>query len=269
MPELINTQAPIGQIVSSLKLSSDKKIKNRNWNRDELILTLDLYFELGGHGETNSNPQVIQLSELLNTLSASESKSQTFRNPNGVALKLANFMSLDDTRSGGMQAVSKLDRQIFAEYKNDRQTLKRLSDKIKTTIKSKFDPAIIPDVDEDCNVKEGKRIQKIHFVKERNKSIVDKKKRSVLKQFGKLDCECCGFNFTSAYGDLGNDFIECHHIVPLSKLSIESTTELKDLALVCSNCHRMVHRIENCDIELLKEHINNQCQAVTQTKDNS
>ncbi|OAD90717.1 hypothetical protein A7A78_14205 [Aequorivita soesokkakensis] len=56
------------------------------------------------------------------------------------------------------------------------------------------------------------------------------------------DCEVCDFNFHKIYGDLGKGYIECHHTTPLSQIAGESITTLDDLALVCSNCHRMIHR---------------------------
>lgn len=31
-------------------------------------------------------------------------------------------------------------------------------------------------------------------------------------------CQCCGFNFEQAYGVLGREYIEAHHLVPLSAL---------------------------------------------------
>jgi len=63
----------------------------------------------------------------------------------------------------------------------------------------------------------------------------------VLRAEGRLACEVCGFDFAEVFGDLGQDFIECHHKVPLSR-SEETKTKLRDLAVVCSNCHRMLHR---------------------------
>lgn len=59
---------------------------------------------------------------------------------------------------------------------------------------------------------------------------------------GKLECECCGFDFEKTYGEIGKGYIECHHIVPLNKFNFSKETKLNDLALVCSNCHRMLHR---------------------------
>lgn len=51
-----------------------------------------------------------------------------------------------------------------------------------------------------------------------------------------------GFDFYEFYGELGKGFIECHHTVPVSEYCNELTTKIKDLALICSNCHHMVHR---------------------------
>jgi 5-methylcytosine-specific restriction protein A len=49
------------------------------------------------------------------------------------------------------------------------------------------------------------------------------------------------FDFERVYGPRGADFIECHHRVPLH-VTGQVTTRLEDLALICSNCHRMIHR---------------------------
>lgn len=57
-----------------------------------------------------------------------------------------------------------------------------------------------------------------------------------------FDCMGCGFNFEKAYGDLGKGFIEVHHIVPLADAGKSITDPSTDLIVLCSNCHRMVHR---------------------------
>lgn len=58
-----------------------------------------------------------------------------------------------------------------------------------------------------------------------------------------LDCMACGFNFEKFYGGRGKNYIEAHHIIPISQLndSIEINAE-RDIIVLCSNCHRMVHR---------------------------
>ncbi|WP_394173988.1 HNH endonuclease [Guptibacillus hwajinpoensis] len=58
-----------------------------------------------------------------------------------------------------------------------------------------------------------------------------------------LTCAACDFNFEKKYGEHGKDFIEVHHIKPLSTLSEEvEINPAEDLVPVCSNCHRMIHR---------------------------
>lgn len=56
-------------------------------------------------------------------------------------------------------------------------------------------------------------------------------------------CMACGFDFKAVYGDLGEGFIEVHHINPLSTLDNETIINpATDLICLCSNCHRMIHR---------------------------
>ncbi|EJR56560.1 hypothetical protein IIM_00492 [Bacillus cereus VD107] len=58
-----------------------------------------------------------------------------------------------------------------------------------------------------------------------------------------LSCVVCGFNFEDVYGGRGKDFIEVHHVKPLSTIGEEIVIDPKeDLVPVCSNCHRMIHR---------------------------
>lgn len=53
--------------------------------------------------------------------------------------------------------------------------------------------------------------------------------------------EACGFDFEAMYGPRGAGYIECHHVVPLHEAG-EGWNKLSDLALICANCHRMIHR---------------------------
>ena len=62
-----------------------------------------------------------------------------------------------------------------------------------------------------------------------------------MSKYGKLECEACGFSFLSRYGDAGKDIIDVHHTKPLHTLKPGEKTRVNDLALLCSNCHRVVH----------------------------
>ncbi|MCD2500182.1 HNH endonuclease [Clostridium sp. NSJ-145] len=59
---------------------------------------------------------------------------------------------------------------------------------------------------------------------------------------GKIYCEVCGFDYESVYGEIGKDYIEGHHIKPVSELEENEVTKVEDIVLVCANCHRMLHR---------------------------
>jgi 5-methylcytosine-specific restriction protein A len=84
--------------------------------------------------------------------------------------------------------------------------------------------------------------QKRHAFRERNPGLRRKKIAAVkAKTGGSLVREAHKFDFSQTYGDLGQDYIECHHVEPLH-VGGEKARSIKDLALVCSNCHRMIHR---------------------------
>lgn len=70
-----------------------------------------------------------------------------------------------------------------------------------------------------------------------------KARRSCIQHHG-LNCAACGFNFKTVYGQLGDEFIHVHHIVPIGSLGDEYTVDpVKDLIPVCPNCHAMIHRV--------------------------
>ncbi len=223
-------------------------MKNPKWTRDEILLALDLYFKLEPGQIHARNPAIIELSQILNLLPIHDQlKDKTnFRNPNGVSLKLSNFLAIDPDYSGkGMTAYSALDKKLFDEYVEKRSELKHISNQIKEAvgdheIRSKLSGMEIES--ESLAVKEGAVMYKLHKYFERNQAIVRRKKKHFKDKNGRLFCEICGFDFELQYGLVGKDFIECHHKTPLSELNKESNTSLEDLVLVCANCHRMVHR---------------------------
>lgn len=102
--------------------------------------------------------------------------------------------------------------------------------------------APLPDIDEEAFGVEGNPRLVAHMRRERNASIVQMKKNEVLGRMGALRCEVCAFDFEETYGEHGKEFCEVHHLVPLHKSDGITKTELTDLAIVCSNCHRIIHR---------------------------
>lgn len=241
-------------------------MRNPKWHRDEIILALNLYFKLEPGQIHARNPEIIELSEILNKLPIHEERPDEvkFRNPNGVGLKLSNFLAIDPDYPGkGMESYSKLDKEVFDEFYSDRHGLKQIAETIKQTVldsdlRLKLYKIENDEDEESFSVREGKVIYKLHKYIERNNKINKKKKEIYFKKNGKLDCEVCGFDFKVVYGDIGIGFIECHHRKPLFELNEETETTLDDLALVCANCHRMLHSdLDTLSIESLKGRINN------------
>jgi len=221
--------------------------RNPPWTRDELILALDLFFRHNPSHLSQTHPAVIELSQLLNTLpSFDEVPDQgKFRNPNGVYMKLANFLRLDPNYHGaGLERGSKEDINVWDEFASDRDRLTRVAAAIRAAVSTlqHVPTAPLEDVDEDEAAPEGRLLLRMHRVRERNRSLANKKKRQAIQRYGRLSCEVCTFDFEERYGPVGKCFIEAHHVVPLATLDGPTKVRLKDLALVCSNCHRMLHR---------------------------
>jgi predicted restriction endonuclease len=80
----------------------------RNWTREELIVTFNLYCKLPFGQMHRGNPQVVQLAELLR------------RTPSAVAMKLVNFASLDPLHQrrgvSGLKNTSQADLAIWREF---------------------------------------------------------------------------------------------------------------------------------------------------------
>lgn len=81
-----------------------------------------------------------------------------------------------------------------------------------------------------------------HLIHERNAEVVELAKlRFKETHCGKLFCENCGFDFSSKYGKRGADFIEAHHVKPVSEMTESNITRVEDLVMLCANCHSMIH----------------------------
>lgn len=107
--------------------------------------------------------------------------------------------------------------------------------------------------DDESAFPEGKESYRLHKARERDPKIIFKAKAKRLRTTNKLECDVCQTDFRIVYGDLGRGFIEAHHKIPVSKLDGNTPTRIDDLALVCSNCHRMLHRKAGMSVEKLRE----------------
>ncbi len=132
--------------------------------------------------------------------------------------------------------------KTFQQFWPEEETLWTLAG-ISWTGPSPRKPELEPvDSGESESFPEGAEKRRLHTSRERNASVVRKAKerRSITDPM--LRCEVCGFSFIERYGRRGEDFIEAHHKKPVASLKRGDRTKIEDIALICSNCHRMIHR---------------------------
>lgn len=219
---------------------------NPDWARDELILALDVHFSHKPTTLSPKHPAILELSETLKRLPIHGNLSdlERFRNPNSARMKVWNFLRFDPSYKGkGLPRGAKAEGIIWAEYAGDKALLRRTANAIKAGLGA---PAAGVDADrgsdEEEEFPEGRVLYRLHRARERSASLRDNAKAAALKKGKRLACVACDFEFADKYGDVGRGFIECHHTRPVSELADGAKTRLKDVALLRSNCHRMVHR---------------------------
>jgi 5-methylcytosine-specific restriction protein A len=226
---------------------------NPDWVRDELILALDFYLKHRPNPPGKTSTAILDLSKLLNRLGerlfSPSQRSETFRNPNGVYMKLMNFRRLDPqyTAGGktGLTSGAKEEEEVWEEFAADPSRCEQVARAIIASLDTQQDRAAYANEDldqESDEAPEGRLLTRQHLARERSRSLVERKKKKVIEETGRLECEACGFDFATRYGKRGTGFIECHHTRPLASLAEGHKTHVKDLAVVCANCHRIIHR---------------------------
>jgi 5-methylcytosine-specific restriction protein A len=242
---------PVGVAQSLAKLAertpvTDARTGNPDWTRDELILALELYFRVPLARGNKTHPECLKLSDFLNKLPIHSGalKSSTFRNANGVGMKLSNFLRFDPAYSGkGLPSGSLGEKEVWDSFAHDLTKLQAAAAAIRSGADVLLESGGAAS-QEDDGAEEGRVLTRLHKLRERSPTLARKKKEAVLAKQGALRCEVCEFDFHATYGKLGEGFAECHHKVPISSYEITTKTTLADLHVVCSNCHRMLHKGE-------------------------
>jgi putative restriction endonuclease len=166
------------------------------WTKEESILAINLYCKIPFGQMHRSNPEVIELAELIG------------RSPGAVARKLGNFASFDpklkERGVGGLPNTSKLDAEVWNEYMQnwdeqffESETL--LATKKHTTIEKVYAADL-----ENLPLVSGKERQHLVMIRVNQSQF----RRIVLSNFNN---KCCvtGIDMT--------ELIVASHIVPWSK----------------------------------------------------
>jgi hypothetical protein len=123
---------------------------------------------------------------------------------------------------------------------------------IAVTVEDDHDP------ETDTEYSEGKEYYRLHRMRERKSEVVKQAKKLFVKKHGRLFCEVCSTDFSKIYGDRGNNFIEGHHRRLVSEMKEGDKTKAEDIAMLCSNCHRMIHKKPIISVEHLAMIVNGQ-----------
>lgn len=219
-------------------------MRNPAWVRDEIILAMDLYFRAGRKQLSADHADVVSLSRLLNALPIhrSSQRDERFRNPTGISMILGNFLGIDPLHAqAGLSRNNHLQASVWQDFVERIPDLRRTAEAIAHCVSA----GVLAEENSpwpEESFTEGAILTRLHRSRERNKAAGERKKEQVLARFGRLSCEVCGFDFEETYGELGIGFAECHHTLPLAEAAAVRATRLSDLAVVCANCHRMLHR---------------------------
>lgn len=218
--------------------------RDPSWVRDELILACDLVARNGWRYIPAEDSRVVELSKLLQLLPIHPKtrRSPKFRNPNGVERKTVDIMTWHPAYKGRRTNGGELTKEVLREFLDYPERMALAAESLRAGIVGgEFDDLPPGPYEDDECAPEGRLLERRYFVRERNPRLRRKKIDSVIAERDCLECEVCGFDFERTYGKRGARYAECHHVVPLHS-SGPTTTRLRDLVILCANCHRMIHR---------------------------
>lgn len=211
---------------------------NPKWTRDEVILALDLYFDLQGQIPHSENEKIQALSRLLRSAPRSTGNYQpTFRNPASILFKLQNLRQV--ATGTGLPNTARMDKEVWADFGLDPLRVKVVAQQIRLALREA--PPVEVDDHAAMEFAEGRLLSVQHFRRERDPAL----RRTLLVRLrsqGPLACGLCFRASPDFSPALGESVFECHHLVPIS-WGCARKNRVSDLALLCANCHRLIHAL--------------------------
>ncbi|TKB82227.1 MAG: hypothetical protein E8D45_00805 [Nitrospira sp.] len=161
---------------------------------------------------------------------------------NSIVSRASTASSLPDRRSVASNMVAWFSQQItverspWAEFFDRERRAGAWAYRPKTAVS----PPVAPDIE--LSAVEGDPRLFFHLRRERDPALVRAKREEAEHANGCLKCEACGFVTKASFPGLGGEVCEVHHRLPLAMVSEVVETRLEDLAVLCANCHRAIHR---------------------------
>lgn len=235
---------PADDLLAAVRLPAPAAPAARlDWTWDELVLACDLLAGNAWHELPVTDPQVVELSALLQLLPIHplDQRGPQFRSPSSVRRKMTDIATQHPESRRQKTNGNKLDRQVLDAFLADGEAMHDYAVELRRSVLNGELTDLPQDDGTDDGTEEGGLLERRSVARERDPKLRAKKIRAARKDRGHIACEVCGFDFERAYGSRGAGYAECHHVVPLH-VSGPTTTYLRDLVLLCANCHRMIHR---------------------------
>ncbi|SFC56633.1 HNH endonuclease [Butyrivibrio sp. YAB3001] len=224
---------------------------------EEKMLILPALYAIKRRGSATTSDLINDLTIVFNPV-GEDAKILDGRNDTKFSQKVRNLVSHRD--NNGMGLYTDFVNGIYTLTASGEQFLNTRIDELNYFFSQKFmyedtislsskiaskDQNIFL-YDENVVVNEGLVESKHTKVRARSKALRD---AAILyySQKGGLRCDVCDFCFSEKYGELGDGFIEIHHIKPICQYSEKGKEMFIKEAVqyvrpLCSNCHRMIHR---------------------------
>jgi 5-methylcytosine-specific restriction protein A len=215
------------------------------WLEAELILACALVAQNQWKGLRAHEASVIELSKLLqsSSLYSIDDRGTAFRSPNSVQRKTFDIATQHPEYKGKPTRGGKLDLEVLQAFLDRPAEMHAQAEAIRAGIQSGelLDLPTGTDLEEVYAASEGRLLFLRHLKRERDPKLRADKISNVMAKTGCLECEVCDFDFERTYGERGAKYAEVHHVVPLH-VSGPTKSTTRDLAVLCANCHRMIHR---------------------------
>lgn len=227
-----------------------KPVLRVDWSWDEIVIVCDVMASNNWQSLSKSDPRIADLSEFLRKQPAAL-ESEDFRSVGSISRKLEDIRSVSSAYERKATKGGKTTRAVVEAFEADPERMHKAAQllwqhgdlaRLADESSDEFEDEPEGDTSGDfAKAVEGRVIQRLVRVAERDLKLRNAKIDQSRKVRGNISCETCGFDFESVYGDLGDGFIHVHHVVPLHFTGVV-TNGLDDLILLCANCHVMIHR---------------------------
>lgn len=172
------------------------------------------------------------LEELINMTNRGRSLAAQNEQSNGLLREaLTYYIGYLNSKKHPLSEVEKKNRK-----RNQQSAGSGISTTSSSTSKSESEKVPEP---ESYDKLEGKKHEDIVTRYERDRG----NRKKCIEHYGYV-CQVCETNFEKTYGELGKSFIEVHHLHPVAQ-GERQVNPIEDLIPLCSNCHSMIHRMDD------------------------